>query len=171
MLDRSTYVFFKLLGEMFAIDVKNVIETIDLPELTPVPETPEFMKGVTVFRGNMLPVIDLKLKFKFKEESAGKTYVIVVTYTHDDKQQDIGLIVDKIVDVKDLSVLDINDFPDIGSKYNLEFIDGIVKHKENITIILNIEKILSSIEIDIIKKSTDDFDLLKDEKKINGDEQ
>ncbi len=97
--------------------------------------------------------------------------MIVLTYTHDDKQQDIGLIVDKIVDVKDLSVLDINDFPDIGSKYNLEFIDGIVKHKENITIILNIEKILSSIEIDIIKKSTDDFDLLKDEKKINGDEQ
>ncbi len=163
MSDKSTYVFFRLLNEVFALDVKNVIETIEITELTPVPETPDFMKGVFIFRGNVLPVIDLRMKFQLPEaDEDSKKYIIISTYESDDKQQNIGFIVDKIIDVVGLSEMDINDFPEVGSKYNTEFINGIVKHNDIITIVLNIEKILSSVEVDIINKSSSNFNLLKE---------
>ncbi|MBN2890671.1 MAG: purine-binding chemotaxis protein CheW [Bacteroidales bacterium] len=168
MIDKSTYVFFRLYGELFAIDVKNVVETMEMVELTPVPETPNFMKGVTIFRGNILPVICLRLKFKLEEAPDNQEQFIIVTkYEKENKKQEIGLVVDKIVDVRDLSTLDINDFPEIGSRYNLEFINGLVKHENTIAIILNIEKILSSVEIDMINKSTTEFDVLNDDRENN----
>jgi len=169
MLDKSTYLFFRLYGEIFAIDVKNIIETMEMAELTPVPETPDFMQGVTVFRGDILAVIDLRLKFKLKQAPEdAKKYIIVSRYLSDDKYQNLGLIVDKIIDVKDLSELDINDFPEIGSRYNVEFINGVVKLKDEITIVLNIEKILNSVEVDMIKKSTNNLKSLTDNK-LNND--
>lgn len=170
-MKKSTYVFFRLIDEIFAIDVKNVIETIEMVELTPVPETPEFMKGVIIFRGDVLPVIDLRLKFKLPEASEGsKSYIIVATYESEEKQQHIGFVVDKIIDVVGLSELDIDDFPEIGSKYNIEFITGIVKHKEQLTIVLNIEKILSSVEIDMINISSSKFNLIKENSENSDDE-
>lgn len=165
MLNKSTYLFFKLFGELFAINVKSIVETMEMIPLTPVPETPDFMKGVTIFRGDILAVIDLRLKFKLKEapEDAAK-YIIVTKYFSNDKLQNLGIIVDKIVDVKDLSELDINDFPEIGSRYNIEFINGIVKLDTEISIILNIDKILNSVEADVIMKSAEEFKTLNDNK-------
>ncbi len=160
---KKTYLFFKLYGELFAIDVNSIIETMEMVDLTPVPETPNFMKGVMIFRGNILAVIDLRLKFKLEEAHADQDkYIVVCRYLSKNKLQNIGLIVDKIVDVKDLSELDINDFPEIGSRYNIEFINGIVKHEQQIAIILNIDKILTSVEVDVIKQSTEDFEEFND---------
>lgn len=170
MQNKTTFVFFKLLNEFFAIDVKNVIEIIEMQELTKVPETPAFMKGVTIFRGNILPVIDLRIKFNLKEEEdIFKSFIIVIAYEENEKAQHIGLIVDKVFDVIALSELDINDYPEIGSRYNVEFINGIVKNKDQIIIILDVAKILSSAEIDIIKQSEKDINLTNNEVKTEDD--
>lgn len=172
MLEKTTFLFIKLYGELFAIDVKNIVETMEMVKLTPVPETPKFMKGVTIFRGDILAVIDLRLKFKLKEAAEeDDRYIVVTKYLSNDKLQNLGLIVDKIVDVRDLSELDINDFPEIGSRYNIEFINGIVKLNNEIAIVLNIEKILNSVEVDVIKKSTEDFIELTDNKIDDGNEE
>ena len=82
------------------------------------------MKGVMIFRGNILAVIDLRLKFKLEEAHADQDkYIVVCRYLSKNKLQNIGLIVDKIVDVKDLSELDINDFPEIGviTSYSIHY--------------------------------------------------
>lgn len=163
MQNKSTYVFFQLVDEYFAIDVKNVIEIIEMQDLTKVPETPDFMKGVTVFRGNILPVIDLRLKFSLpNKKNINESFIIVITYQENEKTQNIGLIVDKVYDVIALSELNIDDYPEIGSRYNAEFIDGIVKNEDQIIIILDVEKILSSAEIDIIKRSEQEIELFED---------
>jgi purine-binding chemotaxis protein CheW len=170
--NKSTYVFFKLLDEIFALDVNNVIETTEMQELTPVPETPKFMKGVFIFRGDILPVIDLRLKFKLPEaDTKQKKYIIVVSFQNEDKNQKIGFIVDKILQVLALSELDIEQFPEIGSKYNTELINGIVKLNNDITIVLNVEKILSSVEIDIINKAESELKLFNDTKQKNKKDQ
>ena len=162
--EKSTYLFFELYDEIFAVDVNNIIETIEMQELTPIPQTPEFMKGVFVFRGQVIPVIDLRIKFKLPDAPAGKKrYIIVSSFEVNNEQQTMGFIVDKLIDVVSMSEFDINDFPEIGSRYNVEFVKGVVKYKEQLTIILNIEKVLTSVEADIIKKVTSNIELPKQE--------
>ena len=158
--DKSTYLFFKLLDEIFGVDVKNVIETVEMQELTPIPNTPEFMKGVFVFRGHVIPVIDLREKFRLQPAPQDmRRYIIVSNFVINEEEQTMGFIVDKLIDVVSLSEYDINDFPELGSQYNIEFVKGVVKYNDQLTIILNIEKILSSVEADIIKKATSNLDL------------
>ncbi len=170
MKNKSTYVFFKLDNEVFALNVENVLETTELQELTPVPETPDFMRGVFIFRGDVLPVIDLRMKFKLNEaEPEAKRYIIVAIFKNEQKQQKIGFIVDKILEVVELSEYDIDEFPEVGSRYNTELITGIVKLNDTITIVLNVEKILSAIEIDLINKSSSDLNILKEE--VQDDEE
>jgi purine-binding chemotaxis protein CheW len=162
MIQKSTYVFFKIEQEFFAVDVQKVIEIIEIPELTIVPKSPSFLKGISLFRGKILPIIDLKQKFKLTENyTPEKQYVIVISYTKEQKQQIIGFLIDQLIDVVKLSQLEINEFPEIGSKYNIEFIEGIVKQNENIYLILNTEKILDSAEIDIINHSSKQLNLLE----------
>lgn len=164
LTNKSTFVFFRLEKEVFAINVKHIIQTMEMTELTALPETPVFMKGITIFRGGILPVIDLRLKFqldKLAEDNNG--FIVVTKYKNNDKTQQIGFVVDKIIDVSEFSELDINDFPEIGSKYNIEFINGVIKRDEKVAIILNIQKVLSSVEVEILKRSTEKVNLLKQE--------
>jgi len=160
MRNISTFLFFRLEEEIFAVDVKNIIQTTEMTELTPLPETPIFMRGITIFRGNILPVIDLRLKFKLStsnDQNSG--YIVVSKYISNEKTQQIGFVVDKIIDVAEFSEFEVTDFPEIGSKYNIEFINGVIQKKEQIAIVLNIDKILSSVEFDILKKSTEKINM------------
>ncbi len=157
---KSTYILFKLSDDTFTIDVKNVIHTMELTEMTPLPKTPVFVKGITVFRGNILPVIDLRIKFNLQEETdVSKGYIIVTNFLSNQKEQEIGLIVDQVLEVSEFSGIDIGNYPEIGSKYNIEFIDGFIKQDDEIITVLNIENILSSVEIEILKKSTEELNL------------
>lgn len=155
MEDKSTYILFSLSDDTFAIDVKNIIHTMEISEITPLPKTPVFVKGISIFRGNILPIIDLRIKFSLQEKNdTSKGYVVVSKFMTDDKQQEIGLVVDKVLEVLEFSEMDIGSYPELGSKYNIEFINGFVKKEDKIIMVLNIEKILSSAEIEILRKST-----------------
>ncbi len=172
LTDKSTFVFFELEGEVFAINVMYVIQTLEMVELTPLPETPDFMKGITIFRGDILPIIDLRLKFQLDANVKGEdseSYVIVTKHESEEKSQQVGFVVDKVIDVSEYSELDINSFPEIGSKYNIEFINGAIKRENDIAIILNIEKVLSSVEVAILKKSTEKLNLLKEQYGIDDE--
>lgn len=160
MAKKSVYILFTLGEDTFSIDVKNIIHTMEITEMTPLPKTPVFVKGITIFRGNILPVIDLRIKFNLQEETdLEKGFIIVTKFMSNDKEQEVGLIVDKVLEVSEFSGYDIGTYPEIGSKYSIEFIDGFVKQKEEIIIVLNIENILSSVEIEILKKSTEKLSL------------
>jgi len=158
--NKSTYLFFKLWNEDFGFAVKNILEAVEMQKLTPIPNTPEFMEGVFVFRGQVVPVINLRAKFKLPAYNENdRKYIIVSSISKNNEEQIIGFIVDKLLDVETLSEYNINNFPEIGSQYNTKFIKGIVKLNNNFIIILNIEKIISSAESEIIKKCTQNFNL------------
>mgnify|MGYP001547577600 CR=1 FL=1 len=160
MEDKSTYILFKLSDDTFAVDVENIIHIMEMTEITPLPKSPVFVKGISIFRGNILPIIDLRLKFGLQNVSASsKGYIIVTNFLSDEKVQEIGLVVDKVLHVSEFSEMDIESYPELGSKCNIEFINGFLKEKEDIILVLNIDKILSSAEIQILKKETDNVNI------------
>lgn len=158
MEDKSTYILFRLSDDTFAVDVENIIHIMEMSEITPLPKSPVFVKGITIFRGNILPVIDLRLKFGLeKVKDNKKSFIVVSKFMSDEKLQEIGLVVDKVLEVSEFSEMEIEAYPELGSKYNIEFINGFVKNEDHIILVLNIEKILSSAEIQILKKDTKDI--------------
>ena len=158
MEDKSTYILFTLSDDTFAIDVKNIIHTMEISEITPLPKTPVFVRGISIFRGNILPIIDLRIKFSLQDKNDELNgYIVVSKFMSDDKEQEIGLVVDKVIDVLEFSEMDIGSYPELGSKYNIEFINGFVKQNDKIIMVLNIDKILSSAEIEILRKSSKDI--------------
>ena len=162
MEDKSTYILFTLSDDTFAIDVKNIIHTMEISEITPLPKTPVFVRGISIFRGNILPIIDLRIKFSLQDKNEELNgYIVVSKFMSDDKQQEIGLVVDKVIDVLEFSEMDIGSYPELGSKYNIEFINGFVKQNGKIIMVLNIDKILSSAEIEILRKSSKDIKIKK----------
>jgi purine-binding chemotaxis protein CheW len=163
MEDKSTFILFTLSDDTFAIDVKNIVHTMEVSDITPLPKTPVFVRGITIFRGNILPIIDLRIKFNLQDNMNGsKGFIVVSKFMSDDKLQEIGLVVDKVLEVSEFSEMEIGTYPELGSKYNIEFINGFVRQEDKIIMVLNIEKILSSAEIEILKKNTKDITIKND---------
>ncbi|MBN2711066.1 MAG: purine-binding chemotaxis protein CheW [Planctomycetes bacterium] len=138
------YLTFVLAKEEYGLDVLKIQEIIGMMAITSVPQTPEFVKGVINLRGKVIPVIDLRLKFGLPEtEHTQETCVIVVEVD----STLMGIIVDTVREVMDISEKDIEDAPRFGTKVNTEFILGMGKVGEKVKILLDIEKVLSGEEL------------------------
>ncbi len=166
MNNTKTYVYFKVWKEYFAIEVAHVVEVLQLPEIIKVPTTPDFLRGVTNFRGDIIPVIDLRKKFKLPPQDENeRKYIVVINYESETYKEKVGLVVDQILDVVTIEKYDINQFPELGSRYNAEFIYGIIKVKDLFILVLNLEKILTAAEVEILKEMSSENDL---NTKVNG---
>ena len=142
------FLTFVLGDEIYGIAILKAREIIGLMDITTVPQTPDYMKGVINLRGKVIPVIDLRLKFSMQEEKyAQETCVIVVEVnnTH------IGIIVDSVSEVVDISSSEIEETPPFGQGIDTSFMTGMGKVKEKIIILLNIEIVLSPEELELVK--------------------
>ncbi len=149
------YLTFKLDEEEYGIEILKVIEIIGLQKITPVPRTPDYVKGVINLRGIIHPVMDLKKKFGMTDtEYTDQTCIIVVTIEKDDSKEQIGVLVDSVSEVVDIGAGEIEEVPHMGNNLNADFITGMAKDKENesVKILLNVEKILSKVEFDNLSK-------------------
>ena len=118
-------------------------------DVTNVPQTPDYMKGVINLRGKVIPVIDLRLKFSMpEEEQTSETCTIVVEVD----SASIGLIVDSVSEVMEISGDEIEDAPQFGQGIDTNFIMGLGKTKENIVILLDIAKVLSAEELAMVEE-------------------
>ncbi len=145
---KKAYLSFELNGEIFAITVNNVLEVLENQKLTKVPKAPFYIKGVINFRGEILPVINTRVKFNMPEkEEDGKSVIIVFDIDLADKKLLIGGMVDGVKDVIEIADNEIKPVPDMGSKYNSDFIIGMIKSGEHFIMLLNIEKVFSTEEI------------------------
>ena len=143
------YLTFVSGNEEYGIEILRVREIIGVMDITTVPQTPDYMKGVINLRGKVIPVIDLRLKFSMQEEKyTQETCVIVVEVnnTH------IGIIVDSVSEVVDISSSEIEETPPFGQGIDTSFMTGMGKVKEKIIILLNIETVLSSEELELVKQ-------------------
>lgn len=143
------YLTFILGEEIYGIEILKVREIIGLMDITNVPQTPEYMKGVINLRGKVIPVIDLRLKFTMQEEEhTQETCVIVVEV----EGTSIGIIVDSVSEVSDIGGKDIEEAPSFGQGIDTSFIMGLGKVKEKIIILLDIETVLSAEELEVVEQ-------------------
>jgi purine-binding chemotaxis protein CheW len=149
----TQYLTFQLDEEVFAFDIAKVREVLDFTDVTRVPKTPEFMRGVINLRGNVVPVVDMRLKFGMQATpKTVNTCVIIVEVTVDDEAMVLGAMADSVQEVLDLDQNQIEPAPRIGSRLNTEFIRGMGKHGEEFIIILDIDRVFSGDELSLVSQ-------------------
>ncbi len=149
MTDKAgKYLTFKLAAEEFGLEILKVQEIIKMMEITKVPKTPEFVRGVINLRGKVIPVLDLRMKFGMPaKETTDKTCVIVVQVTHNSGSVTMGTIVDEVSEVLDIGGELIEPAPEFGTSVNTDFILGMGKVAKKVIMLLDIDKVLSSGEL------------------------
>jgi purine-binding chemotaxis protein CheW len=144
----ESFLTFKLQEEIFAVKVEKVIEIQELKQITKVPKTPSYMKGVVNLRGSVLPVIDTRIKFGLSQTvETVNTCILVLKIEIDNDSILLGLLVDSVQEVLELQASQINPPPSIGNKYKSEFLTGMGKINDNFIMLLDIDKIFSLEEI------------------------
>lgn len=149
----NKFLVFKLCEENYAVTVHAIREIIRIMEITQVPKTPPFIKGVINLRGKIIPVIDLRIKFGLKEKPYdAKTCIIIIEINEDGKIRPMGVIVDTVTDVLNIQSDEIDSPPEFNNNEQMDFLHGIAKIKDNIIWLLNLDKIVSCDELVAINK-------------------
>jgi purine-binding chemotaxis protein CheW len=142
------YLTFVLGREVFAINILNIKEIIEYGNLTEVPKMPGFIRGVINLRGAVVPVIDMAARFdKPSADITRKTCIVIIEVAHEDAQQVVGVMVDAVNEVLDIEANEIEPAPNFGANIRADFIEGMGKIEGKFVIILNVNKVLSVVEI------------------------
>jgi purine-binding chemotaxis protein CheW len=142
------YLVFHLGREEFGIQVLKVREIMGIQDITAVPQTPAYVKGVINLRGKVIPVVDLRLKFGLPElEYSQRTCIIVVQVLADAGPMLMGIVVDGVAEVLNLADADIEDTPSFGEEVTTSYLLGLAKIKGRVKILLDIDQVLSSQEL------------------------
>ena len=142
------YLTFQLGSEEFGVGVLKVREIMGLQEITAIPQTPLFVKGVINLRGKVVPVVDLRLKFRLEAAEYTQRTCIIVTQLHGDSGSMLmGVIVDGVSEVLNLAAAEIEDAPDFGDQTAGQYLLGMAKVKGKVKILLDIDKVLSTQEL------------------------
>ncbi len=137
------YLSFMLGGEEYGVEILKVQEINGLTEATRVPRMPDYVRGVVNLRGKVIPVIDLRRKFGMEMiEDTEKTCNIVVQIEHRDTIVTMGIIVDDVSEVLNISTEQIDAPPAFGSGVDANFIIGMGKLEHGVVILLDIDKVL-----------------------------
>lgn len=147
------YLTFYVAGEEYGLEILKVREIIGLMDITTVPKTPDFVRGVINLRGKVIPVVELRSKFNIEStEDTNQTCIIVVDVTFDDSTLQIGILVDSVSEVLDIPGDDIEDTPSFGTDLKTEFIRGMAKAKGSVKILLNIESVLTASDMRLLNE-------------------
>lgn len=154
--ETTQYLTFKLGDEVFAIEISKVREVLDFTTITKVPRTPDFMRGVINLRGNVVPVVDMRLKFGMtKTENTVNTCIIIVEISLDGDTTILGALADSVQEVIELDPEKIEPAPRIGTRLRTEFIKGMGRRDETFIIILDIDKVFSVDELSLVRDAGD----------------
>ncbi|MDA8125765.1 MAG: chemotaxis protein CheW [Deltaproteobacteria bacterium] len=142
------YLTFALAGEENGISILKVKEIIGMMTITPIPKTPEFVKGVINLRGKVIPVVDLRLKFGMETIAhTDRTCIIVVEIQSATGTILMGIIVDSVSEVLNIKADDIEDTPNFGTNLNTAFILGMAKVNGSVKILLDIDRVFQAEEL------------------------
>ncbi len=144
------YLTFKLANEVYGLEILRVREIIGVLPITRVPRMPEHVRGVINLRGKVIPVIDLRAKFSMEiAEETSETCIIVVDAEDGNGDVLIGILVDSVSEVLDISEKNIEETPEMGSAIDTGYISGIGKAAGKVVILLNIGRVLDTREVTI----------------------
>ena len=142
------YLTFALANEEYGLEILKVREIIGFMDITAVPRTPDYVKGVINLRGQVIPVVDLRAKFGMQEmDVTEQTCIIVVEIESAGRKFNTGIVVDRVQEVLDISGGNIESAPSFGSDVDTEFILGMGKVGDSVKILLDIDKVLVGAEL------------------------
>lgn len=146
---KGKFLTFTLESEDYGLEIKYVTEIIGIQEITAVPELPEYIKGIINLRGKIIPVMDVRLRFKkpFREYD-NRTCIVVV----DILDMEVGMIVDAVAEVMSIQDEEIVPPPDLNRGHSDKFISGIGKVGNEVKLLLDCSKLLNDIEIQSLEE-------------------
>ena len=148
-VDGGKFLTFQLKDEEYGLEILKVREIMGIMDITTVPQTPPYVKGVINLRGQVIPVIDLRLKFGMEEGTYDKRTCIVVVNV--DGLQ-MGIVVDTVSEVMDIESSDIEATPSFGTKLHTDYILGMGKVQGAVKILLDIGEVVTAEDMVMIEE-------------------
>lgn len=137
------WVTFRLENEKYGINVMQVQEVLRVTEIAPVPGAPSYVLGIINLRGNVVTVIDTRLRFGLSTAEMDDSTRIVIIEADD---QVVGILVDSVAEVVDLETSDIESSPNVGTEDSAKFIQGVASHDDELLILVDLNKLLTDEE-------------------------
>ncbi len=151
----SQYLTFMLNDEEYGFDILRVQEIKGWDSATPIPNTPEYIKGVINLRGTIVPIIDLRKRFVLEEIPYGTTTVVIVVRVEaEDRERIMGVVVDAVSDVYNIADAEQKPPPDFGGGVSVEFVKGLSTVDEKLVILLDIDRLLNAEELKAVDAAT-----------------
>jgi purine-binding chemotaxis protein CheW len=155
-LEGRKFLTFLMANEKYGLEILKVREIIGMMDVTPVPTTPAFVRGVINLRGKVIPVVDLRLKFGMEaKEDTPRTCIIVVQLARAAQEMIMGIIVDEVSEVLDINQDQIEPPPSFGADIRTDFILGMGKVNQRVVTMLDIDRVLTEREIALVESSTE----------------
>jgi len=150
------FLTFNLDDELFAVDVAKVREVLDYTNITKIPRTPEYMRGVINLRGSVVPVIDLRLKFGLSlTERKRNTCIIVLEVQSESDTLILGALADSVQEVFEFEDGQIEPSPKFGTKLKTDFLKAMGKRNDKFIMILDSDKVFSSDELIAVQEASE----------------
>jgi purine-binding chemotaxis protein CheW len=151
-MENETYLTFKLGQELFAVNVANVLEVLEKQPITAVPRAPQHILGIINFRGNILPVVNTRLKFNLAAANLDIENILIVfeIKNTDDTIYSIAATADAVKNVIEIAPNEIKPIPEMGISYDARFIKGAIRRDENFILILETEKVFSIVDLEVL---------------------
>ncbi len=146
---KKEFLSFKLGQEEYCLDILSVQEIRGYDTVTSIANTPDFIKGVINLRGNIVPIVDMRIKFRLSEARYDATTIVIILNLN---KKMIGIVVDSVSDVIALPLESIREAPRFGSAINTEFISGMATVDGNMLIVVDIQKLMSSDDLQLIEQ-------------------
>jgi len=146
--EAQQFLTFLLSGEEYAISILKVKEILEYDTVTNVPNTPVWIRGVLNLRGSVVPIVDLALKFgRPASEITKLTCIVIVETLCDGESITMGVLVDSVSQVVDLSPADIEEPPPFGTRLKVDYLQGLGRSGKKFCLILNIDNVLAADEL------------------------
>jgi len=152
-IKEGKYLTFTLAGEEYGIGILKVREIVGMMNITRIPQTPPYVKGVVNLRGKVIPVVDLRLKFGIEAmDYTDRTCIIVVEIVGTAKDIPMGVVVDAVSEVINIRQSDIEETPNFGTRIDTNYILGMAKTNGGVKILLDIDRVLSAAEVTALEQ-------------------
>lgn len=157
---KQTYLSFNIGGEFFCVNTNKVLNIIELPKIVKIPQSPDYLLGIINLRGEVLPVIDSRIKFGIPvTDYTVNTNIIVMDVLMNEEFTHIGVLVDAALEVFEIPDDSILPLPALGSRFRSEFINGVIKQNDDFIMLLDMDLALTSEELVMITSSAQESEM------------
>lgn len=148
---RLEFLTFTLGSEHYGLDIMKVKEIRGYEAVTKIANAPAFIKGVLNLRGDIVPIVDLRLKFDVGEATYNEFTIVIMLHIG---ERIVGIVVDAVSDVINIGSDEVKPPPQFGVAFDSQYLHGLVAVNDHMVILLNIEKLISSQELGLFDATT-----------------